>query len=620
MSKGKPARIGIYFGGAIGDNAECCEFIGKHSIDFYITDFWNGPNETRFEEVNRNERYLGKTGMVNMLDSLSWSNLVVANMKLHPDLENIDTPLKSIQASDHLQEQLNWAAFLAVPAVQFQLLDESTALASAMTRAMSRGSQEVLYWAIVDLLKKCDSEENEALASWRKWNRFRLQCDQHHRLGCVIRLTENVPVEYGEDYKRWQGEPVKGIIIPKTLFRLNKSGYPVLLKHHQEFILSLAHLDPYMMIECDQHYAEFDDMHLYSAYIAKGLWSKRTMIDSIQDMTMGFEDTLQMPLQPLSDHLESSTYEIFEKDPIKYAKYREAARLAMIDKHQEEGMDSVTVAVVGAGRGPLVYETLKAAEEANIKIKLYAVEKNPSAVYIIQRRNEKEWGGVVEVISSDMRDWRPGQILDIVISELLGSFGDNELSPECLLGAAHLLKNGAISIPQSYTSYAAPISSMTLYNQVRRNVRRNATYLSAFEAPYVVRMHNKYVLSDVEPVFTYTHPKATAPGDNEYRQFKRLQFTVKSDALCHGFAGYFDSVLYKDVKISIHPDTHTEGMFSWYPVYFPIEKGIELSAGAKLSIDIWRCGKDSYRWYEWRVNNSQLYNMNGRGSKIGCCS
>ena len=111
----------------------------------------------------------------------------------------------------------------------------------------------------------------------------------------------------------------------------------------------------------------------------------------------------------------------------------------MIDKGQE-GLDVVTCAVVGAGRGPLVYETIMAAEEANVKIKLYAVEKNPSAVYIIQRRNEKEWGGSVEVISSDMREWRPGQILDIVISELLGSFGDNELSPECLLGAAHLLK------------------------------------------------------------------------------------------------------------------------------------------------------------------------------------
>ena len=61
-------------------------------------------------------------------------------------------------------------------------------------------------------------------------------------------------------------------------------------------------------------------------------------------------------------------------------------------------------------------------------------------MYIIQRRNENEWSNQVEVISSDMRDWRPGPILDIVISELLGSFGDNELSPECLLGASHLLK------------------------------------------------------------------------------------------------------------------------------------------------------------------------------------
>ena len=57
------------------------------------------------------------------------------------------------------------------------------------------------------------------------------------------------------------------------------------------------------------------------------------------------------------------------------------------------------------------------------------------------------------------------------------------------------IKENAISIPESYTSYAAPISSMTLYNQVRRNVRRNETYIRAFEAPYVVRMHNKYILS-----------------------------------------------------------------------------------------------------------------------------
>lgn len=33
------------------------------------------------------------------------------------------------------------------------------------------------------------------------------------------------------------------------------------------------------------------------------------------------------------------------------------------------------------------------------------------------------------------------------VSELLGSFGDNELSPECLDGAQRFLKPDGISIP-----------------------------------------------------------------------------------------------------------------------------------------------------------------------------
>lgn len=36
--------------------------------------------------------------------------------------------------------------------------------------------------------------------------------------------------------------------------------------------------------------------------------------------------------------------------------------------------------VVGAGRGPLVRAALNAAEKADRKIRLYAVEKNPNAI------------------------------------------------------------------------------------------------------------------------------------------------------------------------------------------------------------------------------------------------
>lgn len=38
-----------------------------------------------------------------------------------------------------------------------------------------------------------------------------------------------------------------------------------------------------------------------------------------------------------------------------------------------------------------------------------------------------------------MRKWDAPEKADILVSELLGSFGDNELSPECLDGAQRFL-------------------------------------------------------------------------------------------------------------------------------------------------------------------------------------
>ena len=46
----------------------------------------------------------------------------------------------------------------------------------------------------------------------------------------------------------------------------------------------------------------------------------------------------------------------------------------------------------------------------------------------------------MEIYESDMRDFHCEDKADLVISELLGGFGDNELSPECLDGATHLMK------------------------------------------------------------------------------------------------------------------------------------------------------------------------------------
>jgi hypothetical protein len=57
-------------------------------------------------------------------------------------------------------------------------------------------------------------------------------------------------------------------------------------------------------------------------------------------------------------------------------------------------------------------------------------------------------GAQVTLVSADMRHWEAPEKADIIVSELLGSFGDNELSPECLDGAQRFLREGGISIPQ----------------------------------------------------------------------------------------------------------------------------------------------------------------------------
>ena len=89
----------------------------------------------------------------------------------------------------------------------------------------------------------------------------------------------------------------------------------------------------------------------------------------------------------------------------------------------------------------MVRAALNASQLQGRKIKVFAIEKNPNAVVMLQQHQLELWGDQVTVISTDMRDWNPREedYADILVSELLGSFGDNELSPECLDGT--LLQN-----------------------------------------------------------------------------------------------------------------------------------------------------------------------------------
>jgi len=54
--------------------------------------------------------------------------------------------------------------------------------------------------------------------------------------------------------------------------------------------------------------------------------------------------------------------------------------------------------------------------------------------------------------------------LDVIVSEMIGSFGCNELAPDILGFLPNLVSKSTIFIPRSFKSFIEPIGSQPLVN------------------------------------------------------------------------------------------------------------------------------------------------------------
>lgn len=635
-----------------------------------------------FETARLDDKIGGVTKTSFLFNSHEWSTLVVGTLSHLPDLTSVVTR-RRLEAEQAVMQELRYAAFLSLPAIIVDVKNENCSnLARLIYSFLHDGHHNLHIWVKIPL-QSPDGQED----TWHWWNKFRSLCNHHPRVGMALEITPDLPPQL----ERWRGEPVRVLYIPTSVFLTNKKGYPVLSRPHQQFVSKLLRLNCQVVLS-GKNVNEDAIMvyHQYLDHIFQGTQSD----GQYERFAHGYEDYLQAPLQPLMDNLESSTYEIFEKDPIKYSMYEEAVYRCLMDivPDNEAEARTTVIMVLGAGRGPLVRMSLRGAQKAKRKVKMYAVEKNQNASVLLQHLRVTEWRNEdVTVVSADMRVWDAPEKADIIVSELLGSFGDNELSPECLDGANRFMKPNAISIPQSYTSYISPVSSHKLHNEVKGvvNMDRNKPVETAFETPYVVRIHNYHELAEPLPLFTFNHPNLDANSDNPKPEFfdqvtpqqwkkkfipesamengmdlngenegdrkyeigdgptqndkdvatkakqcsvtppsgnshnsryQRSSFHIPFNTVLHGFAGYFRCSLYKDVEISIEPKTHSPGMFSWFPIFFPLHHPIPLTQGDSLKVDFWRSSNEIKVWYEWCVVSpqaSQIHNPNGRSYTIG---
>lgn len=580
-----------------------------------------------------------------ILSPTQWNSHVVGKISSWIDLDSEDEELR-MDSEIALKQEISWASHLSLQACLLPApKGPSCGNYARCVNQILQGINSMQLWLRIPLENSepvddtadanYDSTSGRTLDTWEWWNSFRVLCEHHNQLCIALDILSSLPTN--NSLGRWFGEPVRAAILHTDAYLTNAKGYPCLSKRHQKLITRFFDHSVQVVLsgrlvhnisekvssvpEDDNQFEGTPIKHTLRPYLdyVSYLYQKMDPLPDQERFEIGYRDYLQSPLQPLMDNLEAQTYEIFEKDIVKYTQYKRAVSEALLDRVPDEEASKVQMVlmVVGAGRGPLVRASLQAAEETGRRLKVYAVEKNPNAVVTLHSLIKLEgWENIVTVVSSDMRFWEAPEKADILVSELLGSFGDNELSPECLDGAQRFLKPDGISIPSSYTSFIQPVTASKLYYDVKSHNDR-----SHFETAYVVKLHRVARLAPSQPVFSFTHPDHSANKSNQ--RYTKLRFEVPIDtgsAMVHGFAGYFDATLYKDVHLGIEPSMTTPNMFSWFPIFFPLRTPLCIHPGSHIEVHFWRCCGPTKVWYEWCVtwpSPSPVHNCNGRSYWVG---
>jgi protein arginine N-methyltransferase 5 len=460
--------------------------------------------------------------------------------------------------------------------------------------------------------------------------------------------------------------PVMAVSIATNQFLTNKRGYPTLSKAQQwiaEYIMQRVGRTVRWLLQGTAAPTTTVAVLPHLQYLQH--IRQRPSVTSLLDTRAGqdeadYLDALQKPLQPLGDHLGYATYEVFEKDPVKYQQYQAASRLALADL---KDLASCKVLVVGAGRGPLVtgvllaYQSLPVNERPDA-LQVVAVEKNPTAVLYLQSKLQQDplWQGssVVTIVQADLRSLAQEhtESADLVVSELLGSFGCNELSPECLDALLERCKPETISIPSNYTSHIAPVSSRHIHGKI---VDQQAFYPDqgravgrqmAVETPYVVRTHAASQLYAEQECWSFAHPSPHNPTRFVSLEFgsdaggglasgagygavddkcASLPTAPDQPVVLTGLLGTFTTVLYKTVFLSTAPKHFSSGMYSWFPLYFPLNEPVHVPAGARVRTHVWRKTDQRRVWYEWSVavrkgtdllSTTAIHNSGGRSYHV----
>ncbi|KAJ1607473.1 histone methylase Hs17p [Cryptosporidium canis] len=506
---------------------------------------------------------------------------------------------------------LEWCEYVGYHAIVVSIGQLSVGLLSIISSFIGLVSTGIQIWIEIFII---DNSSIEKL--WNEWQTVYTiinNMSMSERIGIVLKMNSKLCGSIREDnYLRFFGEPIKCISVNYDFFEPNNTGLASISKILTRFMRNKTPISIYFG-NCDLN-QKTQMVYTYNN-ITNFIKSFLPLSDQ-QRYEYNYIDLLQIPLQPLWTDLKSIEYEVFERDVVKYERYTSAIQLFL---SENPNITEVRILIVGSGRGGLINSVFNAFENlGRNSFRILCVEKNKNAVLTLEAKIKYElsvnWKKV-EVIHSDIRTIHLDDKFDLVISELMGSFGDNELSPECLMNAQKFIGPNGIMIPQRYTSYLEPVSCRKVWNHAHSYSKSNH-----LEMPFVSRLKSHYKMSKEGPkeVFSFNHPSEQL-HKGDFTIFTSVEFTSNANSILHGFLGYFECKLYKEIGFSTIPCNFTNGLISWFDFFFPISQPIFLKELDTITFNIWRKSNKEKVWYEWLVTKpvaSFIHNLNGKAYSI----
>lgn len=292
---------------------------------------------------------------------------------------------------------------------------------------------------------------------------------------------------------------------------------------------------------------------------------------------------------PVNPPLTLREYESMEKDTSKYFLYYAAINAQFQIFKLDDCNITINCMVVGAGLGRLVDYCIDCSQEHHLTCMIYVIECNENANQLLQEKykafefvvvfppviirtkEELLMGLEQKSFCKNLRKLSSLKAIDLFVSELLGSFGDNECVSEILSTCKEVFggKN-CISIPRSYTTFLAVVSSPSLETYFEKAKSRNMHILGL----------------PVDAVFLSPLIKLYEQSCTEKSHLLNFSVTLNllqsaRDCSVAGFAGYFQANLGHNIIIDTTPSKN-RNTFYWETAFFPLNKSLYIPASKKI--------------------------------------